>query len=88
MFLTITELEGLLHPLIESAYLKRNCQGNTLIIETNFSSHPQQRRRDALETLLTDLGNLIEEVENDVMHLDLIDIRMGTTTYQENLPAA
>jgi hypothetical protein len=73
MFDQTEELDAVSHPLIESAYLKCDYRGNILVIETNFT---HQKKKVQMETLLTDLHGLIDRVENNVIRLDMIDIRM------------
>ena len=81
MFLPVVKIAGLFHPLVASAYLKRDSHGNTLVIETNFDAETEEERKEALDSLLVDLGRLIEEVEGEVLNLDTVDIRMNETTH-------
>jgi len=75
MQLAVKKIESFVHPLIQSAYLKRNDQGNTLIIETNFDFSNDS---DPLDSLLADLDGLLHDAESDnVTRLDYIDIRKG-----------
>jgi hypothetical protein len=74
MFRNTAKLDDISHPLIDAAYLRRDYRGNVLVIETNFTHHKQ---RHQFESLLADLNGLIDQVETNVVHLDMIDIRMG-----------
>jgi hypothetical protein len=71
---SVIKIEGLSHPLIGSAYLKKDRKGNTLIIETKF----QGRDDRSLDSLLVDLGDLVDGMKEESILLDRVDIRMNT----------
>lgn len=77
MFASTTKIEGLSHPLINSAYCKKDYWGSTLIIDTNFSNENRELRNEALNVLLADLQGLIDHVESNTTRFDTIDIRLN-----------
>jgi hypothetical protein len=78
MFSKTIKIDGLSHPLISSAYFKKDYWGNTLIIDTNFSNENKDLRDAGLNILLGDLKELIDHIESNVVHFDTIDIRLNT----------
>ncbi len=78
MFSKTIKINGLSHPLVSSAYFKKDYWGNTLIIDTNFSNENKDLRDAGLNTLLGDLKKLIDHAEANITHFDTIDIRMNT----------
>lgn len=78
MFSTTKKIDGISHPLVSSAYYKKDFWGNTLIIDTNFSNENKDLRDSGLNIFLSDLKGLIDHIENDAVHFDTIDIRLNT----------
>ncbi len=78
MFSTTTKIDGISHPLVSSAYYKKDFWGNTLIIDTNFSNENKDLRDSGLNIFLSDLKGLIDHIEKDAVHFDTIDIRLNT----------
>lgn len=79
MFIAVTKLEGLSHPLVKSVHLRRDYCGNTLIIGATEGYNPAK--------LYLAIGSLLRQAKKNKIQVDVIDIRISSAPPPERAAA-